>query len=133
MAESTEPPMADQVEVLIEIMRRFAQHCADPANMGTVLEDAESWSERMAEGAKQRTASAMIGADLRDPIYTALLYVAREIGWHAYVSGGLMEMACMIQEVREQLGPDEKVYADILDRWWDQVGGAEDWKRWHGR
>jgi hypothetical protein len=49
---------------------------------------------------------------------------AREIGWHAYATGGkpfMVRIAARLQELR----PDTTFHVSILDKWWDDIGDDE--------
>lgn len=103
---------------LTAIMRRYREHRAEQAAKHAdeplrILSGADFVGKPL----PPRWMDAVNGV-ARDPMRVALRAEAREIGWRAYHHGGTDFM-------REVSGLAEDAGADpnIIDKWWDNIGG----------
>jgi hypothetical protein len=117
---------AGLAQTLNAILRRYHEHCIE-------LRDAERARQQSGQPAQEWAVHKLsdwadrpipprwmdaINGVARDPMRVALRAEAREIGWRAYNHGGTDFM-------REVSGLAEDAGADpnIIDKWWDNIGG----------
>jgi hypothetical protein len=117
---SSENLAAGMAKQLADIMARYQQHQAKLRQQPkrTASMDVLS-SADLARAIKPRWQVALNEVD-RDPVRFALRASVREIGWHAYASGGL-ELMHKVSDLMEETG----VGGATLDKWWDGIGGPK--------
>lgn len=103
------------VEFLVACLQHYRQH-----DQNTALAPRPLWAVSPPNCSSRQSASELTDILLDDPIRSALRGKVRDIGWQAFVEGGLEEMDRLANQV--DAVANGSFETSTLDKWWDGIG-----------